>query len=186
MESTIQSTWRLFGRRMWRAAKLDVSLYEEVEADKSALPQAVGAVVLSSLAAGIGTIGEFGEYGYIAGGVFWALVTWIVWAALTYWIGAHLLPEPQTKADLGEMLRTTGFSSVPGVIRVAGILPGLTEIVFLTAALWMLVAMVIAIRQALDYRSTWRAIGVCLIGWLIQAMVLIVTLRAAANPYLNG
>jgi hypothetical protein len=48
-------------------------------------------------------------------------------------------------------LRTIGFSSSPGLIRVLGIIPGLTEIVFLVASIWMLVAMVIAVRQALDY-----------------------------------
>jgi hypothetical protein len=180
METTTQSHSTHFVQRLWRAAKLDVGLYEEVEAEKSAIGQAVGVVALSSLAAGIGTIGQFGGTGHVVGGMFWALVTWFVWAALTYWIGAHLLPEPQTKADLGELLRTTGFSSAPGLIRVFGIIPGLTGIVFFAAAVWMLVAMVIAVRQALDYRSTWRAIGVCLIGWLVQALVLVLTIRAAA------
>ena len=42
--------------RIIRAAKLDVNLYEEVEADKQALRQAMGVVVLSSVAAGIGSI----------------------------------------------------------------------------------------------------------------------------------
>ena len=42
------------GNRMIRAAKLDVSLYEEVEADTGATGQAMLVVVLSSLAAGIG------------------------------------------------------------------------------------------------------------------------------------
>ena len=37
----------------------------------------------------------------------------------------------------------------------------------------MLVAMVIAVRQALDYTSTLRAVGVCLIGWLVQVVILI-------------
>ena len=42
--------------RIIRACKLDVSLYEEVEADKSATLQAASVVVLSSLAAGVGAI----------------------------------------------------------------------------------------------------------------------------------
>ena len=78
------------------------------------------------------------------------------------------------------MLRTTGYSSARGLIRVLGVLPGLTGIVFLVAAIWSLIAMVIAVRQALDYRSTWRAIGVCMIGWLVQALILVLTIRAAA------
>lgn len=156
--------------RIIRAAKLDVSLYEEVEADKGAMGQAMGVVVLSSLAAGIGTISE-GSIGKILVSTISALVVWYIWAYITYLIGTKLLPEPQTKSDPGELLRTIGFSSSPGLIRVLGILPGLTGLVFLIASIWMLIAMVIAVRQALDYSSTGRAIGVCLIGWIIQSII---------------
>jgi len=100
-------------------------------------------------------------------------VGWYIWAYLTYFIGTRLLPEPQTKADHGELLRTIGFSSSPGLIRVLGIIPGLQGIVFPIAAIWMLVAMIIAVRQALDYTSTLRAIGVCIIGWVIQIALFI-------------
>ncbi|HEA47021.1 MAG TPA: hypothetical protein ENH97_01250 [bacterium] len=158
------------GNRIIRAAKLDVSLYEEVEADKTAMGQAMGVVVLSSIAAGIGTIAIRGPMGIVTGTV-GALIGWYIWAFLTYWIGTKLLPEPQTKADVGELLRTIGFSSSPGLIRVLGIMPGLRNIVFLVASIWMLVAMVIAVRQALDYKSTGRAVGVCLIGWFILLAV---------------
>jgi hypothetical protein len=71
------------------------------------------------------------------------------------------------------LLRTIGFSSSPGLIRVLGIIPGLAGVVFLGASVWMLVAMVIAVRQALDYKSTLRAIGVCAIGWIIQSLILV-------------
>jgi len=161
-----------FVSRMIRAARLDAQLYEEVEANKTALGQAFGVVILSSLAAGIGTIGLVGGYRAIPLGVILTVAGWFVWAFLTYWIGTRLLPEPQTQADLGQLLRTTGFSSAPGLIRVLGILPGLTGFVFLVAAIWMLISMVVAVRQALDYKSTWRAIGVCLIGWILQVLVL--------------
>ena len=157
-----------FSNRIIRAAKLDVSLYEEVEADKSALGQAMGVVVLSSVAAGIGnTMTTAGLLGMLLMVVV-ALIGWYIWAYLTYFIGTRLLPEPQTKADHGELLRTIGFSSSPGLIRVLGIIPGLQSIVFPIASIWMLVAMVIAVRQALDYTSTLRAVGVCVIGWVIQ------------------
>lgn len=156
--------------RMIRAAKLDVHLYEEVEADQGALGQAMIVVVLSNVAAGIGSIGSMGAIGFVVGTI-GALVGWFLWAYLTYLIGTRLLPEPQTKADLGELLRTTGFSSAPGVIRVAGIVPGLSALSFLVASIWMLIAMVIAVRQALDYSSTGRAIGVCLIGFFVQLAI---------------
>ena len=161
--------------RIIRAAKLDVNLYEEVEADRGAMGQAVGVVVLSSIAAGLGTITRGGFAGIIPSillGTLFALISWYVWAYLTYFIGTKLLPEPQTKADLGELLRTIGFSSSPGLIRVLGIIPGLTGVVFFIASIWMLIAMVIAVKQALDYQSTFRASGVCLIGWIVQALIL--------------
>ncbi len=160
-----------FMNRIIRAAKLDVNLYEEVEADKTAMGQAVGVVILSSVAAGLGTIADQGFVGLLTGTI-GALISWVVWAYLTYFIGTKLLPEPQTKADPGELLRTIGFSSSPGLIRVLGIIPGLTLLVFFAAGIWMLVAMVVAVRQALDYQSTLRAVGVCAIGWVIQALVL--------------
>ncbi len=156
---------------MIRAAKLDVSLYEEVEADKTALGQAMGVVVLSSIAAGIGAM-TFRRPVTLVTSVLGALIGWYIWAFLTYWIGAKLLPEPQTEVDVGELLRTIGFSSSPGLIRVLGIIPVLRGITFSVASIWMLVAMVIAVRQALDYKSTGRAVGVCLIGWLIQLLII--------------
>ncbi|HIJ90113.1 MAG: YIP1 family protein [Desulfobulbaceae bacterium] len=160
-----------FMDRMIRAAKLDVNLYEEVEADKDTMRQAMGVVVLSSIAAGVGSIGTIGISGVLIGTVA-ALGGWYIWAYLTYFIGTKFLPEPQTEADLGQLLRTTGFSSSPGLIRVLGIIPGLGSVVFAVASIWMLVAMVIAVRQALDYSGTLRAVGVCAIGWIIQTLIL--------------
>lgn len=170
---------RSLPNRMLRAAKLDSGLYEEVEADKSATGQALGVVILSNLAAGVGAAGMVGTYGSLVTGGLLAIAGWFLWALLTYWIGARWLPEPQTEADLGQLLRTTGFSSAPGLIRVLGVIPGLTLIVFLIAGVWMLATMVVAVRQALDYRSTGRAVGVCVIGWLIQAAALILVLTLA-------
>ena len=160
-----------FIERIIRAAKLDVQLYEEVEADKSAMKQAMGVVVLSSLALGIGSLGGVRDNGIIMG-VIAALVGWFIWAYITYIIGTKLLPEPQTSADYGELLRTIGFSSSPGLIRILGIVPGLWQIVNPIALIWMLIAMIIAVRQALDYRSTFRAISVCTVGWIVQVVLL--------------
>lgn len=159
-----------FVDRMIRASKLDAHLYEEVEADKSSMGQAMGVVVLSSLAGGVGFMQVAGPMGLLIGTI-GSLIGWYIWAFLTYIIGTKLLPEPQTHADHGELLRTIGFSSAPGIIRILAFIPGLATIVNFLASVWMLVAMVIAVRQALDYQSTYRAIGVCVIGWIVQALV---------------
>jgi len=157
--------------RMVRASKLDVSAYEEVEADKGATGQAAAIVVVSSIAAGIGSIGVFGIQGLIYMTI-GALVGWLIWAFLTFIIGTKLLPEPQTKADMGEMLRTIGFSSSPGVLRILGVIPVIGGIINFVIGIWMLVAMIIAVRQALDYKSTWRAAGVCIIGFVVYFVIM--------------
>ena len=164
-----------FINRIIRACKLDVSLYEEVEADQSATFQAAAVVILSSLAAGVGAL-SLGASNFLMAPLL-SLVSWYIWAYLIYLIGAKLFPEPGTKADHGELLRTIGFSSAPGLIRIFGFTPELMTITYIGAGIWMLVAMVIAVRQALDYQSTWRAIGVVIIGFLVQAIVLVVLLR---------
>ena len=161
--------------RITRACKLDVSLYEEVEADKSATLQAAGVVVLSSLAAGVGAL-SLGTSNFLIAPLL-SLVSWFVWAYLVYFIGAKIFPESTTEADHGQLLRTIGFSSAPGLIRVFGIIPNLTSVVFIIASIWMLVAMVIAVRQALDYKSTWRSVGVVVTAFFIQSIILITILK---------
>ncbi|MCK4278470.1 MAG: YIP1 family protein [Desulfurellaceae bacterium] len=170
-----------FWDRIIRAAKLDVGLYREVEVDKGALGQAMAVVVLSSIAAGIGTVGS-GGIGRVLVVIVSALVGWYIWAYITYFIGTKLLPEPQTKANHGELLRTIGFSSSPGLIRILGVIPILREIVFLVAGIWMLVAMIIAVREALNYQSTLRAVGVCAIGWIIQLAIFMLFVALTGFP----
>lgn len=158
--------------RMIRASKLEAEFYEEVEADPETMGQARTVVVLSALAAGVGNLEGGGLLG-LALGIVAALAGWYIWAFLTYMIGTHLLPEPQTRADYGELLRTLGFASAPGVLRVFALVPGLQAPVVLVTGIWMLATGVVAVRQALDYTSTARAVGVCLIGWLVQGLLIV-------------
>ena len=158
-----------FTERLLGAATLNVHTYEEVEADTTAMGQAIGVVILSSLAAGIGNIGHGGP-GILAA-VVGALLGWLIWAGLTYLIGTRLLPEPRTRANWSQLLRTTGFAAAPGIVRVLGIIPLLGWLALGIASLWMLAAFVVAVRQALDYTSTGRAVGVCLIGWVANGVI---------------
>ncbi len=167
--------------RMIRAAKLDPMLYEEVEANPALLNQAMAVVIISSVAAGIGRIPDTGITGLLLGAVM-ALFGWFVWALMVYLIGTRILPEPQTRSTPGELLRTIGFSSSPGVIQILGVIPFLAPIVYFVASVWMIAAMVIAVRQALDYKSTARAIGVCVIGWLIQLLVFAIAFSLFGFP----
>jgi hypothetical protein len=162
--------------RMIRAAKLEVDLYEEVEADVSATPQAAAVVVISSLATGLGAYSIVGLGGVVVVAVT-ALLGWLASATVIYVIGAKLLPEPQTEADIGQLLRTLGFASAPGIMRIFGSIPILGAIAVVAAFFWTLVATVIAVRQALDYESTGRAVAVCILGFIVQVFILSVLLR---------
>jgi len=160
-------------QRMIRAARLEAAFYEEVEADRTALGQAVLVVVISSVAAGFGVPGARTLTGVLAG-VFGALLGWFLWSWLTWLIGTKLLPAPETEADYGQLLRTIGFASAPGVLRIFAGLPLVGRLILAVAQVWMLIAMVVAVRQALDYRGNARAIGVCLLGWLVQFVIEVV------------
>lgn len=159
-----------FTQRVMGALKLKPAVYEEVEADKHATTQALAVVVLSSVATGIG-VSRTSNLASLTAGALAALFGWLIWAGLTSFIGTKLLPEPQTESDIGELLRTTGFASAPALFHLLARLPLIGGVVSLLVSVWMLVAMVIAVRQALDYKSTGRAVGVCLIGWLIYVAV---------------
>lgn len=158
-----------FSMRLIGALAIDPVTYEEVEADRSATWQALLVVVMSSAAAGIGAFG-WGT-GSVRGVLFisgLALLAWATWALVTFEIGTRLMPEGRTRADVGQLLRTIGFSAAPGILRIFGIVPGATLPAFAITAVWMLVAMVVAVRQALDYQSTARAVAVCALGWALS------------------
>ena len=161
-----------FLRRMGCAALLHADTYEEVEADRGATPQAFAVVVLSALGLGIGAIENHGAMGVVWSTIH-ALVLWYIWAYVTYLIGTRLLPTEETEADHGELLRTIGFSSAPGVLRIFMLIPALSGPIFFATTLWMLVAMVVGVRHALDYVGTARAIAVCAIGFPVYALGLL-------------
>lgn len=154
-----------FVNRVIGAAKLRPEIYEEVEADRTANLQALGVVVISALAAGFSMVGRGGSA--IGVGIVTALVAWVLWAGLTWLIGTRILPTPETRSDMGELLRTTGFASAPGILRILSGIPLIGFVFTAIAGVWMLAAFVVAVRQALDYRSTLRALVVCGIGWLV-------------------
>jgi len=162
--STVTGT---FLHRLIGAAMLDRATYEEVEADSSATPQALAVVVFSSVAAAVGAKGMNGgaaTLAFFATASVIALLAWATWALLTFEIGSRLLPTSDTRVDPGELLRTLGFAATPGLIQVFAAIPELRVPVFTLAIVWTLAAGVVAVRQALDFTSTMRALAVCAVG----------------------
>ena len=168
--------------RMLGAARLNVHTYEEVEQDTSATTQALIVVVLVSIAGGIGAFfaGENPDIvRALAYGIVTGVASWAIWALVTMFVGTKLLKTEATEADWGQLARTTGFAQTPGLLSVLVFLPGIGPFIGLLGYLWRLAAMVIAIRQALDYTSTFRALLVALISlvpWFIIYVIILVAL----------
>jgi hypothetical protein len=161
-----------FVQRVIGAMALDAAIYEEVEADPRAMGQAFTIVALSALAGGIGARGvSVASAGSVAFISVVLLLAWAAWALVVYHIGGRVLPAPETRVNIGEVMRTLGFAASPGLFRVLGVFPGVAGPVFAVTWVWMLLAMVVAVRQALDFRSTARAVTVCVLGWLLAIAI---------------
>ena len=169
-----------FGRRVWRTLLLHADTYEEVEADRHSIRQALVIVALVSLAAGVGgwLPAAFGRPAparlQIAVVVIEPFVIWLAAGAFAYMVGATFFRVRETETDYAEVLRTTGFAFSPGLLllfdRVSPQLAGVS-LVFLIAWVWILVASVVAVRQALDF-TTLRAIGSYGVAFLLMWLVL--------------
>jgi len=167
----VASSTSLFSR-MVRAMQLSSGLYEEVEADASATGQALAAVVIASIASGAGSALRAAAGGSamdVAWGLLFGLGTaiggWLLWALFAFVLGVSIFRGPHTSSTWGELLRTRGFANSPGVLRLFAFMPFAGGIIAIGAYVWMLIAAIIAIRQALDF-STGRAVVTALVGWL--------------------
>lgn len=159
-----------FTQRVKGVLILDAMTFEDIEADRSANGQALLVVIAASVAAGLGAGMRLGAGGLVRETV-GALAGWVMWAAVTWVIGSKLLPEPQTRTDMGELLRVIGFAYAPNLFGFFAFIPALGIVVSTIVACWLLAATIVAVRQALDYVSTVRAAGVVFIGWLVFVLI---------------
>jgi hypothetical protein len=172
----------IYFRRLVGALALDPLSYEDVEADSGATLAAGVTVMLSSLAAGIGAQGFGRDLSNVLPFMVVTLLGWAAWALLTFEVGTRVLPGARTHSDVGELLRTIGFAAAPGLLLALGALPGLAVPIFVAVPLWMLAAMIVAVRQALDYPSTLRAVAVCVFGWALAVALVVGIGLFAATP----
>jgi len=168
-----------FLNRIYRSIKIDPEVFNEVQKDKKATLSAAFVVLLSSSAAGIGA-SHLGAGNFILAPVL-SLASWFVWAYIVYFVGVKLFPDTKTKTTQVALLRAIGFSSAPGIIRVFGFNEDLMTVTFIGAAFWMLVCMVVAVRETLNYKSLWKALGVVIISWFVQAFALLAILSITRN-----
>jgi len=134
---------------------------------------------MSSLAAGIAAK-QLGASNFVLAPIL-SLLSWFVWAYIVYFVGVKLFPDAKTKTTHAALLRAIGFSSAPGIIRVFSFTPELMTVTFIGSALWMLACMVVAVRQILNFKSLWKALGVVIMSWFVQAFALISILALTRN-----
>lgn len=161
---------REFAQRLFGAMRLDAATYERIEADRAATGQAVLVVVAFAVAAGVGLTWPTLEPRGLLVAIAAALVGWLSWAAVVYYLGVFVFPAPETRGDLDQIARTIGFSAAPGLFAVLLAVPVVRQVVLVGLAVWMLAAMVVAVRQALDFTHTIRAVGVCAAGWALVVL----------------
>ena len=169
----------LFLNRIFRSVKIDPEVFNEVQKDKNATISAAIVVVLSSSAAGIGAA-SLGAGNFLLAPIF-SLISWFVWAYIVYFVGVKLFPDSRTKTTQFSLLRAIGFSSAPGIIRIFAFNEGLMVVTFIGSAFWMLACMVVAVRETLNYKSLWKAFGVVIISWFVQAFILLAILSVTRN-----
>lgn len=159
-----------FGERVVGALKLDPNTFEEIERDPTAMGQAVGVIALAAVSAGIGNI----WYGGISGilfGIVSSLIGYVLWAVVVWLVGTKVMPDPATKADFPETFRVIAFAAAPGLFGAVTIIPILGWLLMFLIWLWSIAAMVVAVRQVLDYSDTFKAAIVVLIGFVVNLVV---------------
>jgi hypothetical protein len=160
--------------------KLQASTFEEIEHDVSAISQAAAVVAAVAVSRAIGLI-YFGIRFFLMTLVM-AFIGWVVGSAVLWIVGTRLLPGKTTEADLPQMMRVVGFAQAPGIFAILAIIPFLGVLIGLVIAIWTLVALVIAVKQALDYDDVFKAIIVCLIAWAAMILVMMMTAFLGYGP----
>ena len=158
-----------FQDRVIGAMRLRAATFEEVEHDTNATTQAAIVVLVATFARGLGWYprGVMAILVTFLG----ALVGWVIAAIVIWAIGTRVLPGKNTEADPQQLMRTLGFAQAPGIFAVLVFMPLLGWLIGIVVMLWVLAATVIAVRQALDYDDTLRAVIVCVIAWLVWFFV---------------
>ena len=163
-----------FQQRVLGAIRLDAATFEDVEHDHSATVQAAVVVLVASLTTSVSWYFGIAAPGWILRGAINALLAWAIGALVLWQIGTRLLPGRNTEADLGQLLRCLGFAQAPGVLGLLAVVPVIGIFAPFVASVWVIGASFVAVRQALDYDNTFRAIMVCLLAWIVSVVVFMV------------
>ncbi len=161
-------------QNMISAAKLDTNFFSAVEHDESKNQEALTVVIIAAIASALGNgiLGIFangimsGLFGAVFGLVM-ILAGYYIWSYLAFYIGTKFFGG---EADVGEVLRTFGYSYSPQVLSILAFIPCVGWAIAMAAGIWSLVAGVVALREAMDF-DTGKAILTAIIAWIIMVVL---------------
>lgn len=172
-----------FLTKLIRAAKLDSSLYEAIEHDPTALNHAAVAIILINVCSAIGEViydirlqetaiaADPLLIGMIVGAaVFMALAKWFILTGIIYLIGVRVF---KGTAGFREILRTIAFAYTPVALQILLPLFMMYEWIFLVLVgtnVWMIAALVIAVRQSLDL-TTGKSLGIVVLAGIVYSII---------------
>lgn len=182
-------------QRLRRLATLDTSVFDEVKSDPaSTLPAVVvfaASVVIFSLGgwlwwaftiSGTSTGRAFFEtvvIGSILAIVIWAISVGVIYVVLTQVLHAH--------ADIYELVRVTGFASVPLVLGVLTFIPHLEMAMGVTSLALFFGANLIAVQCATDapVGKVFLAVAAGFLLWAIVVPIFVSTSHAYAPGFFS-
>ena len=159
-----------FLKLIYRSIRLDNSLYKDPKTFGDASLYYAGLIIILDGIAGAFAVSSIYKTNIFLTGVT-AVLSWLVWAILIFVIGIKIFPDPGTESNFKKVLVTVGLAHAPGLLRFFAVIPDLViPIVFFTQ-FWIFAALVIGIREVLNFKSNFKSFGVVLIAFLIIAFI---------------
>ena len=171
---------------VFRSIKLDRTLYSDNKFFGEAGIYFAGLIMILDGIAGAVAANSFVKTSIGISGLT-AIVTWLVWAIFIYVVGVKLFSDKETKVTFKKILIAVGYAHAPGLLRFFAVTPDFViPIIFLTQ-FWNFASLIIATKQILNLKSSFKAFGIVFLSFLIIAFLSIsfVISRMNALPISN-
>jgi hypothetical protein len=165
--------WRPFtglGARLLGFLRFDPAVYEALQTDPNALPQAIAVVVVAAVTAAIGAIGGVHPTS-VKAAVVGELGQWAACAGFAYFFGITLFQQSKT-ASFRSMLPLFGFAQAPKAVGLLGVAPAVGPIAGFVGIALFFVYVAAALRIALGFdplRSAANAAAGFLVAYALLA-----------------
>ncbi len=157
--------------------RLDPRVYDAIKRDPGAMGQSAAVVIISALATNV-WVAFFAPRGVTSaiGGVVLAIVAWVLFAGLVWWLGRRWFAPSWAPPDFNALLRLSGFATAPGLLNVLGFIPGIGWLVLMAASIWSLITAYTAVRIGLGTNER-HAMAATFIAYLANAVLFALAAR---------